>query len=112
MMNLHQLFRRIEHLSPEVEPNELARLFVVFCNHVGDLNQVADDLQLRTAWREAYIKLQASVDQHAAVVEELEALAANDPSQFKAEQVWVLLRAIKVQSQILAMYLGEPALDV
>ena len=33
-------------------------------------------------------------------------MAGSDPRQFTPEQVWVLIRAIKVQSQILQMYLG------
>lgn len=112
MNSVNQLFRRIEALSPEIEPCELARLFVVFCNHVGDLSTLESDAALRQAWKDAYIKLQASVDQHAAVVEELEELSQTDPRKFQPEQIWVLIRAIKVQSQILSMYLGVPVLDV
>ena len=112
MNSVSQLYRRIESLSPEIEPGELARLFVVFCNHVGDISTLGSDAELRQAWRDASIKLQASVDQHAAVVEDLESLTQTDPRQFQAEQIWVLIRAIKVQSQILSLYLGTPALDV
>ena len=50
--------------------------------------------------------------QHAAMTEELESLAASDPRQFDPEQIWILIRAIKVQSQILQLYVGQPALDV
>ena len=35
-----------------------------------------------------------------------------DPQKFNPDQIWILIRAIKVQSQILQMYVGEPALDV
>jgi len=42
----------------------------------------------------------------------LEELASSDPKKFTQDQVWVLIRAIKVQSQILQMYVGTPALDV
>ncbi len=58
------------------------------------------------------LKVQAATDQHAAVTEELEALAASDPEKFSEDQIWVLIRAIKVQSQILQMYVGHPVLDV
>jgi len=51
-------------------------------------------------------------DQHAAMTEELEDLARSDPKKFTPDQIWILIRAIKVQSQVLQLYLGEPALDV
>ena len=43
---------------------------------------------------------------------ELEDLASSDPKTFSQEQIWVLIRAIKVQSQILQLYVGHPILDV
>ena len=45
------------------------------------------------------------------MTEELEALANSDPKQFTPEQIWILVRAIKVQSQVLQLYLGQAALD-
>jgi hypothetical protein len=45
--------------------------------------------------------LQLATDQHAAMTQELEDLAASDPSSFSQDQIWVLIRAIKVQSQVL-----------
>ena len=48
----------------------------------------------------------------AAMTEELERLSNSDPRGYTPDQVWVLIRAIKVQSQILQLYVGEPALDV
>ena len=64
------------------------------------------------AWQDINLKLQAASDQHAAMTQELEELASSDPQKFKPEQVWILIRAIRVQSQLLQMYLGQPALDV
>jgi hypothetical protein len=58
------------------------------------------------------MRLQAATDQHAAMTRELEELAESDPTKFCPERIWVLIRAIKVQSQILQMYLGQPTLDV
>ncbi len=42
---------------------------------------------------------------------ELEELAASDPEKFTPDQIWILVRAIKVQGQVLELYLGEPTLD-
>ena len=61
---------------------------------------------------EVSLKLQLATDQHAAMTEELEALAASDPEKFTSDQIWVLVRAIKVQSQVLQLYLGGESLDV
>ena len=44
--------------------------------------------------------------------EELEALANSDPEKFSRDQIWILIRAIKVQSQVLQMYVGQPLLDI
>ena len=55
------------------------------------------------------MKLQASTAQPAAMTIELENLADSDPDQFDSSQIWVLIRAIKVQSQVLQMYVGAPA---
>jgi hypothetical protein len=53
-----------------------------------------------------------ATDQHAAMTEELEELAASDPKSFNQDQIWILIRAIKVQSQVLQMYVGHALLDV
>jgi hypothetical protein len=46
------------------------------------------------------------------MTQELEDLAASDPDNFTQDQIWILIRAIKVQSQVLQMYVGHPWLDV
>src|SRR6186997_506346 len=112
-MNCQQLAARIETLQPGAAPRDVARLCLLLSNEVqGGIDQLADDKQLRTAWREASLKLQAATDQHQAMTEELESLAASDPKKFNPEQIWVLIRAIKVQSQILQLYVGEALVDV
>jgi hypothetical protein len=85
---------------------------LLLTNLVEDLNTLQDEDALTSAWRDASLRLQAASDQHAAVTSELEALAKSDPTKFDREQIWVLIRAIKVQSQILQMYIGGEPLDV
>jgi len=46
------------------------------------------------------------------MTEDLEKLAGADPAGLTIDQIWVLLRAIKVQSQILQLYVAQPAVDV
>ena len=72
--------------------------------HDGRRDEARRRPLLTQAWREAGLRLQAATDQHAAMTEELESLARSDPRRFTPDQIWVLIRAIKVQSQILQLY--------
>jgi len=111
-MNCHQLASRIEQLQPDANTRDVARLCLLVSNAVETVDELADDQTLTDVWKEMGLKLQAAADQHAAMTAELEDLARSDPQQFSPDQIWVLIRAIKVQSQILQLYVGEPALDV
>jgi len=107
-MKCHDLASRIEQLQPQAVPRDVARLCLLLANHVDNLEELEDEQRLSEAWKEMGIRLQAATDQHAAMTAELEQLAQADPRQFTMEQVWVLIRAIKVQSQILQLYVGLP----
>jgi hypothetical protein len=111
-MQCHDLAARIEAMQPNAAPRDVARLCLLLANEVPQFTKLSSDKQLRSAWREASLKLQAATDQHHAMTEELESLAASDPQKFSPEQIWVLIRAIKVQSQILQLYVGEAVIDV
>jgi hypothetical protein len=103
----HELARRIEELQPEALPRDVARLCLLLTNYQGDLEELADESRLTEVWQEVGIRLQAATDQHAAMTAELEDLAQSNPKQFTLEQVWTLIRAIKVQSQVLQLYVGK-----
>ena len=111
-MNCHELAQRIEELQPEASVQDVARLCLLLSNQADQLGDLSDSTALQTAWQETGLKLQAATDQHAAMTQELEALANSDPEQFTRDQIWILIRAIKVQSQVLQMYVGQPLLDV
>jgi hypothetical protein len=110
-MTCQQLANRIQRLQPDAAARDVARLCLLLANTTDDVSKLDDDALLTAAWREAALRLQAATDQHAAMTEELESLARSDPQEFTPEQIWVLIRAIKVQGQILQLYLGEPVLD-
>jgi hypothetical protein len=110
-MTCQELATRIQHFQPDAAARDVARLCLLLANTTNDVSKLGDDAQLARAWREAGLRLQAATDQHAAMTEELESLAQSDPQGFTPDQVWVLIRAIKVQSQILQLYLGEQVLD-
>jgi hypothetical protein len=111
-MNCTELASRIERLQPGAAPRDVARLCLLLSNVVDNLSDLDDQDRLARAWKETGLRLQAATDQHAAMTEELETLARSDPRKFSPDQIWVLIRAIKVQSQVLQLYLGEAALNV
>ena len=111
-MTCQDLAAHIEQLQPEAMPRDVARLCLLLTNYVDNIEQLQDDQRLSALWQEMGIRLQAATDQHAAMTEELEELSRKSPDQFTMEQIWVLIRAIKVQSQILQLYVGKPVLEM
>lgn len=111
-LTCQQLAARIEQLQPDSEPRDVARLCLLISNFVSDLDSLRTDERLTEVWQEMSLRLQAASDQHAAMTQELEELANSDPKKFNQDQIWVLIRAIKVQSQVLQLYVGQPLLDV
>ena len=95
-------------MQPNASPRDVARLCLLLMNHVADARNLDDSSHLCEAWRDIGIRLQAATDQHAAMTQELEDVALTDPKDFSAEEIWVLIRAIKVQSQVLQLYVGPP----
>ena len=110
-MNCHELAQRIEHIQPEAVPRNVARLCLLLSNCADDLDALSSEDALARAWSDVGLKIQAATDQHAAMTDELERLALGDPQQFTPEQIWVLIRAIKVQSQVLQLYVGPVAAE-
>ena len=108
-MNCQELASRIERLQPKAGLRDVARLCLLLANNTANVDQLSDDTALAHLWREIHLRMQATADQHAAMTEELEQLARSDPKKFSSDQIWILIRAIKVQSQILQLYIGEDA---
>lgn len=106
-MNCHELAQRLLQLQPELSPREVARLTLLILNHIEDPSDLEETETLMKHWKGASFRLQAAADQHAAVTAELEKLADDGPVKFDPDQIWTLLRAIKVQSQLLELYTDE-----
>jgi hypothetical protein len=111
-MTCHELAQRIKQLEPGASAHDIARICLLLANNHANIEMFADDDQLKQACQQTSLKLQLATDQHAAMTQELEELAGSDPEKFSQDQVWVLIRAIKVQSQVLQLYVGQPVLDV
>lgn len=106
-MNCSLLAEKIARLQPEASTRDVARLCLLLTNSIDDSEHLSNEDCLVDAWQEMGLRLQAATDQHAAMTEELEMLARSDPRKFSPDQIWVLIRAIKVQSQILRLYVGD-----
>ncbi len=106
-MNCQQLAAAVELIEPAAHPRDVARLCLLLINSVDDTQTLGDEQRLLEVWNQVGLRLQAASDQHAGMTEDLEALARSDPEAFTVDQVWILIRAIRVQSQILQMYLGD-----
>ena len=91
-------------MQPNASPQDVARLCLLLANTVDDLDGLRDECTLHDAWKRTGLQLQVATDQHAAMTEELEELAASDPQRFSQEQIWVLIRAISATAR------GEPYL--
>jgi len=111
-MKCAELAERIEHIQPNASAQDVARLCLLLANEVDNLDQLRERNALQDAWKQMGLQLQLATDQHAAMTQELEDLAASDPDSFSQDQIWILIRAIKVQSQVLQMYVGHPWIDV
>ncbi len=111
-MNCAELAERIEKLQPGADTRDVARLCLLLSNGSSPVDTLSDDSSLKRAWKEMGLRLQAATDQHAAMTDELERLAMSDPKKFSPDQIWILIRAIKVQGQILQMYIGETGVDI
>src|SRR4051812_25770756 len=107
-----ELAHQIERLQPSAAPQDVARLCLLLANSAEELDSLREPHALHEAWKRTSLKLQVATDQHAAMTEELEQLAASDPKTFTQDQIWILIRAIKVQSQVLQMSVGHALIDV
>ena len=96
MMNCAELARQIEQIQPDASPQDVARLCLLLTNTVENLDALRERPALQDAWKRTGLQLQLATDQHAAMTQELEQLASSDPERFTQEQIWILIRAIKV----------------
>ena len=103
-MNCQQLAERISSLQPDLSEIEVARLCLVIFSNCDDHRKLSNDEYLLTVWKHASFRLEAASDQHAAVSDELEMMCVDGPFEFTPDQLWILMRAIKVQSQVLELY--------
>jgi hypothetical protein len=110
-MTCHELAKSIEQLQPEAMPHEVARLCLLLSNYVDNIDELKDERRLAQVWQNMKVRLEAVTDQHAAMTAELENLSRTNPEKLTFDQIMVLIRAIKVQSQVVQLYMGQPLLE-
>lgn len=111
-MKCTELAEKVALLDPQLDPKEVSRLCLMLYNSIDDPAQLESDEFLMDSWNENHLRLKAATDQHSAMADELEQLTNSDPRKFSPDQIWVLVRAIKVQSQILRLYAGSNEYDL
>ena len=111
VMTFSQVVQRIEALRPDCSMAEVAHLSVLAIHAANTEDALCDEHSLGELIQGMSLRLNQASDQHAAVTDELKALAQSDPKQFEREQIWTLIRAINVQDQLLQMYTGMAPLD-
>lgn len=105
-MDAAELVQQIASLKPDLAQTELLRLALLVAQRVDVLDELATDGELAIHCDETCLQLGAATDQHEAVAAELDSLATTAPCDFSTDHLWTLVRAIKVQSQVLNLYLG------
>jgi hypothetical protein len=118
-VNALELVTRISRLRPGASAEDVLRWALLIAVHSpasapsdrGDWNRVCEsafgsDSGLEDQLFALTAELTAKADQHAAMTDEIQNLAATRPCEFQPEHVWMLVRALRVQSQILDLYLG------
>ncbi len=98
-----QFVEQLTQLDPSLSLEQLFRVGSLLLLH-ADKSRLNDPEYIKDTWLELTLRLQAAADQQSAVSEELESLANTDPQKFSPNQVWTLIKAIKVLSQTLEFY--------
>lgn len=109
-MTCQDLAQRIAQLHPGLAPSEVAQLCLLVLRTAEAPASLAEPATLEKSLRAASFRLDAASDQYAAMSAELEAIFGAGPVRFSADQIWTLLRAVKVQTQLLELYAGTPAM--
>jgi hypothetical protein len=104
-MTMTQLIKWLETIEPDASPCERAQwllLLVQACQ--GELSSYENPEAVTAQLKPLRLQWQWALDQEAAVADELDQLASTHPAEFSPKHVWTLIRAIKVQKQIIGFY--------
>lgn len=111
-MQAHELVQSVANISGHDDPIEHLRMALLIGLRQSDLASLESQDELLAQYREVTALIQSNTDQHAAVSDELDTLALSQPCEFSPSHIWTLVRAIKIQSRVLQMYLGTSSAQV
>lgn len=109
---MKELYERIDRLFPDAENSLKAQLCLLAYRAKEEQCVSLEGPALADLCQQFRIRLEDTSDQYAAVTCELQEMAASDPSKFGRDQIWTLLRAIKIQDQLLKLHIGGELLNV
>ena len=109
-MLCHQIAERIEELEPLATPTDVARLCLLLYNQFEDpeILKTYEDEAFLNCLREVDLMMQSAVDQHSAVTQELDHSTDEILMNLSTQHLGMFLRALKVQTQVLSLYVGMP----
>lgn len=108
-MDTMHLLQQVHQALPEASAAEAFRMAMLLCHAVEDTDELSDAATRQRLIQNCALQLAIHEDQHAAIADDLDSLASTEPCQFNVQHLWTLIRAIKVQSHLLAFYLGPTA---
>ncbi len=102
-MNLLELISLTQSLRPDASDEQVVRWVLMML--VSQSPTTEECLSESLTFVEQSNRLMS--DQASAVAEELDDLASTQPSEFNPSHIWTLLKAIRVQKQMLDLYESE-----
>ena len=99
-MNLLELITSTQSLRPAASDELVIRWVLMMLVSRSQITEVC--LEEALIFAEQSNRLMS--DQLSAVAEELDSLASTQPSEFSPSHIWTLLKAIRVQKQVLDLY--------
>lgn len=101
-----RLLNEVLAQMPGAPAAEAFRVAMLLCHAAPSLHALDDDELRAKLYSDIQLQISMHEDQHAAIASELDCLASTEPCDFNVNHLWTLIRAIKVQSQLLNFYLG------
>ena len=110
--NCSEISSAIEQLRPDLPAQYVARMCLLLAqaHSNGAIAELLEDTKkLQDALDVLNLQYAIVTDQHAGMTEDLEQMTKTCTSEgFTLDQVWTLIRAIKVQSHTLQLFVGKP----
>lgn len=101
-----ELANAVARLRPQDSPSEHLRLALLLSGLCPTIEQAEDAGWIGKQVSDISHRLAAATDQHATMTSEIESLATTGPCEFQPQHIWTLVRALKVQGQILNLYIA------